>query len=169
MAQAIQLFQGIVKFPASKIFQTDYGERTNAVIVLENGEQVKLWGNPEDYNLISLEKGQTVQLAKNQKGNWQLATSATPATPTQRQQPKTLQQQQPAATIRHEVAAVSSTVSWQNWNDEEREALRSKIKNHANLMAFCLEQAQEKLGAYCQTSEDLRALATTLYISALKN
>jgi hypothetical protein len=36
-------------------------------------------------------------------------------------------------------------------------------------MRFCLEQTRKHCGEYLETSEDLRAIATTLFLEALKH
>ena len=71
MAQALTVHTATVKFPAGKTFTTQYGDRVNAVLTLDDGEEIKLWGNPGDPNLTALKKGQQVAVVQDQKG-WKL-------------------------------------------------------------------------------------------------
>jgi hypothetical protein len=150
MAQALQLIYGRVKYAANKPRQTTHGMRINCVISLPDGEEIKLWGDPGDPALTSLSKGQQVQLAKNALGNWQLATTA-PAEPT----PQPAQSQ-------------NTVQNHTDWTPEQKRAIASRIEERAKLMRFCLEQARKHCGDYLETSEDLRAIATTFFLEALK-
>jgi hypothetical protein len=150
MAQALNLTYGRVKFTAGEPRQTSYGMRINCVITLPSGEEVKLWGDPGDPMLTSLTKGQQVQLAQNAKGNWQL-----------------VQQQQDESVPANGQNAVQ-IVQNQLWSDDEKRAIAAKVSENAKLMKYCLAQTREHCGEYLETSEDLRAIATTLFLEALR-
>jgi hypothetical protein len=124
--------------------------RINCVITLPSGEEVKLWGDPGDPMLTSLTKGQQVQLAQNAKGNWQL-----------------VQQQQDESVPANGQNAVQ-IVQNQLWSDDEKRAIAAKVSENAKLMKYCLAQTREHGGEYLETSEDLRAIATTLFLEALR-
>lgn len=79
MATPVTLTYGKVKYPALEPRQTSRGLRINVVIVLENGEEVKLWGDPGDNTLTPLIKNQRVALVKNSKNNWQIVENRTQA------------------------------------------------------------------------------------------
>lgn len=146
MAQSIELVTGTVKYTAGQPRQTQYGERINVLVTLAEGSEQRLWGNPGDAVLTSLRKGQQVQLAKDHKGYKLIADAQQPSN-----------------------GSNGKGKTWQGWSDEEKRAIAAKVSDHADLLAFCLKTAREKLSSYCQTSEDIRALATTLYLSALKS
>ena len=58
------LVKGKVKFPAGKVFYTQYGERINIVVELPNKEEIKLWGKPGDI-IGSYSKGEEIVLMAN--------------------------------------------------------------------------------------------------------
>lgn len=64
---SVALITATVKY-AAKPCTTQYGDRINAVITLPNGEEVKLWGKPEDRSIADLKRGQSVQLIQDAKG-----------------------------------------------------------------------------------------------------
>ena len=63
----LELVKGIVKYPSGRVLDTVHGQRINAVILLNTGEEIKLWGNPDD-EIKQLKKNQEVQLLKDMKG-----------------------------------------------------------------------------------------------------
>ncbi|MGR3279941.1 hypothetical protein ACSYAD_33335, partial [Acaryochloris marina NIES-2412] len=70
-----QILTARVKFPA-KEWDTQHGPRLNAKITLPDGEDIKIWGNPDDAALKALRKGQPVQVAKDGKGKYSLVEQA---------------------------------------------------------------------------------------------
>ncbi len=145
MAQQIELTNATVKYAAGQPRDTQYGQRINVLVTLPDGTEQRLWGNPDDATLTALSRGQTVQLAKDAKGFKLVAQADTP---------------------QH---TNGSRKTWEGWTAEEKRAIALKIDNHADLLGYCLKTAREKLGDYCETSEDVRSLAITLYLSALKH
>jgi hypothetical protein len=151
MAQTLALTTATVKYTPGQPRETQYGLRINAVITLPDGTETKLWGNPDDAALLALKKGQTVQLAKNQKGQWQL-----------------VQQQDKSSQGNGKGTVHNQTESHIDWTPDQKRAIASRIEERAKLMKFCLEQARKHCGEYLESSEDLRAIATTLFLEALK-
>ena len=149
MAQPITLTYGRVKYTPGEPRQTTHGMRINAVITLPSGEEVKLWGDPGDPALTALKKNQQVSLAQNAKGNWQLV-----------QQPDESQPSNGNQVVQNQ---------HQPWGDDEKRAIATKVTENAKLMKFCLQQAREHCSEYLETSEDLRAVATTLFLSVTKS
>jgi hypothetical protein len=149
MAQPITLTYGRVKYTPREPRQTSHGMRINAVVSLSSGEEVKLWGDPGDPALTALTKGQQVALAQNAKGGWQLVQTDQP------------EQQTSTSTDKN--------FTHTEWTPEEKRAIASRIEERAKLMKYCLAQAREHCGEYLETSEDLRAIATTLFLEALKH
>ncbi|QFZ93237.2 hypothetical protein [Synechococcus elongatus] len=72
MAQAVSLASGIVKFTPGTPKDYGYGPRVNALVELNTGEEVRVYGNEGDPILLSLRKGQRVQLVKV-KNSWTIA------------------------------------------------------------------------------------------------
>jgi hypothetical protein len=151
MPQAIQLTTGKVKYTPGTPRDTQYGPRINAVLTLPDGTEAKLWGDPDDASLLALKKGESVQLAKNAKGNWQLA-SAPPV----------------EAPSNNTVTPTKPNQSTQLLSDDEKRAIAAKVSENAKLMKYCLQQAREHCSEYLETSEDLRSVATTLFLQAVK-
>lgn len=153
--QAIQLLSGTVKFPAGKMFETQYGQRVNAVVTLENGEEAKLWGNPDDHELKQLRKGQAVQLVKDTKGYKLVGSSPAPSP------------QSPVPTG----SAVPPILE----SEQGREQIKTYVKWQAKLLKQCYG---EVLNQFCTPdkngemlldptdAESVRSLAVTLYIAA---
>ena len=50
-----------------------------------------------------------------------------------------------------------------------KERSLAELRNGLALMRFCLEQARKHCGDYLETSKDLRAIETTLFLEALKH
>ena len=149
MAQALTVQTATVKFPAGKTFTTQYGDRVNAVLVIPaTGEEVKLWGNPGDPALTALKKGQQVAIAQDQKG-WKLLN--TPLS----------EDSHPAVENRNGKAIAHTPLS-----ADEKRAIASYIDQIADLYSYCTKVAAAKNLA--EDGEDARAIATTLFIQAVK-
>lgn len=145
--------QGTVKFTVGKVFTTAYGERINAVLTLANGEEFKLWGSPSDSTLLSLKKGQVVQLADGGKG-WKLmlpveeksTALATIATPPQ------MPAQLP-----------------QRWTQEDINQFMGLVSDYSAGLGHCLKVVnQYRVDGLVQDEESVRTLATTLFIAATR-
>lgn len=54
-----------VKYGPGKILDTTNGPRINAVLTLENHQEIKLWGDPGEPGLAQLRKGQRVQVSQD--------------------------------------------------------------------------------------------------------
>ncbi|WP_126148335.1 hypothetical protein [Synechococcus elongatus] len=72
MAQPVSLASGVVKFTPNEPRDYGYGPRISALISSDTGEEVRVYGNEGDPILLSLKKGQRVQLVKV-KTSWTIA------------------------------------------------------------------------------------------------
>lgn len=81
MAAAATLITGTVKYGAGNPRPTKNGPRINALILLPDGEEVRLWGDPGDFAIEGLRKGQSVQLVES-RGGYKLVESEPPTIPT---------------------------------------------------------------------------------------
>jgi hypothetical protein len=70
----MKIVTGTVKFTAGKIITTQYGQRQNAVVTLENGEEIKIWQEPNGV-ISAWQKGQKVQVIETAKG-WSVPDNA---------------------------------------------------------------------------------------------
>ncbi len=74
-----EIHTATVKFAAQREpLQTTNGPRINCVFTLESGEEVKVWGDPDDI-IGFLSKGEKVSLVKT-KNSWKVASQVGPAT-----------------------------------------------------------------------------------------
>ncbi len=152
MAQPITLVYGRVKYTPGEPRQTTHGMRINAVITLPSGEEVKLWSDPGDPTLTALKKNQQVALAQNAKGNWQLVQ----------------QSQDESVSANGNNTVQKQTENHTEWTPDEKRAIAFRIEERAKLMRFCLEKTREYCGEYLESSEDLRAIAVTLFLETVK-
>lgn len=151
MAQTLALTAAIVKYTPGTPRDTQYGPRINAVLTLPDGCETKLSGNPDDATLLTLKKGQRVQVAWDGKG-YKLATTAPVEPPSQ-----------PALSNGNRTAPTPT-----GWTPDEKRAIASSIEEKAKLMKFCLEQARKHCGDYLESSQDLMSVAIVLFGEAVK-
>jgi hypothetical protein len=143
----MQVLIAKVKFPA-KEFDTQYGKRLNAKVELLDGEEIKLWADPGDSTLLSLRKGQSIQVVKDTKGKYSLLEQ--PPAPSQ------------------SLVAEAHPVDTGELAGEVKSAIASYITNRADLYAFCFKQASRALGEVGASEETVKCAASTLFISAQK-
>ena len=152
MAQALTVHTATVKFPAGKTFTAQYGDRVNAVLTLDDGEEIKLWGNPGDPNLTALKKGQQVAVVQDQKG-WKLLNT-------------------PPAEVSHpavENNGNGKAITHTPLSADEKRAIASYIDQIADLYSYCAKVAATKCADPNDPyEENIRAIATTLFIQTVK-
>ena len=132
-----------VKFPPRNI-TTQYGPRVNVGLTTPDGENITLWSKPEDPTLLQLSRGQEVQVCQDEKGKYKLLEQQSKASPS-----KPL----PKAT---------------EWTPDEKKALATRVSQHADLLRYCLETSRNRFGDLLEQEESIRALATTLFIQAVR-
>jgi hypothetical protein len=132
-----------VKYPAREPKDWGYGLKINAIVTATNGEEIKLWGKPEDTAIASLKKGQSVQLIHDGK-SYKLIQESPKSLPGEKHEP---------------------------WDNEKKKAIANQISQNADLLAFCLQIAKTKFveSGLVQSEESMRSLATTLFIQAQKS
>ncbi len=138
----MKIKNGTVKYPAGKVFQSDWGERQNIVVDMDDGTEEKLYFAAGRQPHASLKRGQQVQLLFS-NGKRRLVVSDKPNTPTQ-------QQPQP---------------QYQGLTPDQKRAIAAYVCDVADLLGFCLKTASEKFSDQVETEESLRSLATTLFIA----
>ena len=125
-----------VKYSA-KLCQTQYGERYNAVLIIdETEEEIKLWGDANS-DVSFLERGQKVTVI-NTGDKWRIAHNSpiTPAPPA------------PQGTI----------------EDDKKRAIKLYVSEMAGLYGYCLTQAQAIAPAELPP-DAVKDVATTLFIT----
>ncbi len=138
------LIQATVKYPSREPKDFGYGLKVNVVVTASTGEEIKLWGKPDE-PLRTLKKGQSVRLIHDGK-NYKLLENATP---------------------KAEISPVEAEV----WSADKKRAIAQSITQNADLLVFCLQTAKTKFvdTGLIASEESLRTLATTLFIQASKS
>ena len=159
------LAEATVKYKAKQV-TTKHGERINAVFILSTGEEVTIWANPDNSDLLAVRKDQKVNLI-NLNGKWKLATQPTPNPSTVNGNTTTQNHYQPPKPVTLD-------------NDTKREII-AYVDQQATLLSYCYEQAYKALNnrfphsemeedeSFSLDSEPVRSAALTLYISVQKH
>lgn len=159
------LAEATVKYKAKQV-TTKHGERINAVFILSNtGEEVTIWANPDNSDLLAVRKDQKVNLI-NINGKWKLATQPTPNPSTVNGNTTTQNHYQPKpATL----------------DNDTKKQIIAYVEQQATLLSYCYEQAYKALNnrfphsemeedeSFSLESEAVRSAALTLYISVQKH
>lgn len=152
--------QATVKYPANEPRNTKNGPRINAVVTLADGTEEKFWGNPGDPVLTALRKGQTVEVFKDKKGKWQLDTSSAQAQP--------FPSAPALAPGQGSAPGAARTAGFEVPSREVRENMLAYITFSSKLFRHCFDEAANAMQEVNLKDEDLRAVATTLYLSAVR-
>ena len=142
----MEIKNGRIKYAAGKVFQSDWGERQNIVVEMDDGTEERLYFAAGRQPHASLKRGQQVQVLFS-NGKRRLVVSDKPNTPTQ-------QQPQP---------------QYQGLTPDTKRAIANYVQDQADLLGFCLKMASEKFGNQIETEESLRTLATTLFIATQRH
>jgi hypothetical protein len=135
------LLQATVTQPPRQV-NTKYGART-VVDAIANHKEIVIWRRGGDDYALSLKVGQKVSITEDSKGKFNLVDNIEP-----------LPQETPTKT-----ADIG-----QNRSDE----IRDYTERLAKLYSHCYRQASHQMGEYMSETEDLRAIATTLFIQTVK-
>ena len=63
----MNILKGKVKYTAGKVFEGQYGPSINAVITLDNGTDIRVYGKPDDAKLMALKKDDAVTIIHDGK------------------------------------------------------------------------------------------------------
>jgi WD40 repeat protein len=133
----------IIKAP--RLVQTKYGPRVVADCRnVETGEDVTVW-RPHGDGLLNLSVNSKVTLTQDSKGKINLVDNPSPAPIS----PKT-----------------DNKPSYQGMNPDTKREIASYVTEMSNLFNFCLKQVDMTVENI--SSEDRRAIATTMFLSAQK-
>ncbi len=141
----MQIKNGRIKYPAGKVFQSDWGERQNIVVEMDDGSEEKLYFAAGRQPHASLKRGQSVAILF-EGGKRRLLVNDKPDTPTQPSQPQ-----------------------YQGLTPDTKRAIANYVQDQADLLGFCLKTASEKFSEQVETEESLRTLATTLFIATQRH
>ncbi len=141
----MKIKNGTVKYPAGKVFVSDWGERQNIVVEMDDGSTEKLYFAAGRQPHASLKRGQQVQVLY-ENGKRRLLVNDKPDTPTEPPQP-----------------------AYQELTPDQKRAIANYVQDQADLLGFCLKTASEKFSEQVETEESLRTLATTLFIATQRH
>lgn len=147
-----KLLNAIVKYPAGKTLNTQYGEKVNAVFDC-GGEEIKIWadaGTPKAEMLKSLVKGEH-KLILDDGGKYKL-----------------LEDSQSSPTNGN--GNGNTNKNYEPLDPDKKREIATYIKDMAGLYGFCLEQAKalnkEDLSL---PSDAIKDIATTLFITSQRH
>ncbi len=143
----MQIKNGTVKYPANKVFQSDWGERQNIVVEMDDGSEEKLYFEKGRQPHASLKRGEPVTILY-ENGKRRLVVNDKQNPPTQQPQP------QP---------------QYQGLTPDTKRAYANYVQDQAKLMRYCLETARENFSDQVETEESIRTLATTLFIATQRH
>lgn len=137
---------GTVKYTAGKAINTQYGERINAVIILADNQEIKIWGKPDDQSLRALKKNQSVELLNDGK-SWKL-----------------LEKIASSNGNGHYNAAPPTA----RWTQEDINTFMGLVADYGAAYEFCLAKAAEMVEKGLLPRESLVQVATTMFIQAIR-
>jgi hypothetical protein len=140
----MKLLTATLTKPARQV-QTKYGNRTVADCIDENGNTQTIWRPENDPTLTALAVNSRLTLSVDGKGKINLVENIPQAIAP----PKT-----------------DNKASYQGMNNETKKQVASYVTEMANLFNFCLKQVDMTVENI--SSEDRRAIATTMFISCQK-
>ncbi len=141
----MQIKNGRIKYPAGKVFQSDWGERQNIVVEMDDGSEEKLYFEKGRQPHASLKRGESVRILY-ENGKRRLLVNDQPAN----QQPEPQPQ-------------------YQELTPDQKRAIANYVQDQADLLGFCLKTASEKFSEQVETEESIRTLATTLFIATQRH
>ena len=74
----MNLLKGKIKYAAGKVFEGQFGASINAVVCLDNGEECRVYGKPDDEKLKALKKDDAVTIIYDGK-SYKIAFDTTTA------------------------------------------------------------------------------------------
>jgi hypothetical protein len=137
----MRVIEATVKFPAGRVFESQFGPRVNALLSLPDGSDIKVWGNPNDAALSVLQRGQAVKVLLDHRGKYKLLEAP----------------QQP---LKPSTAPKAGHIM----TDDDKRAIAERIQQEASLLRYCLSVSKEKFADLITGEESFRALATTLFL-----
>lgn len=134
------LINAVCKFPPKQV-STRFGQKINAVFVLDSGEEHTAWALPSDGSLSMVAKGQKVQFIKENDKLKLVDLSDKPA----------------------EFEADSDSVPI-----EDVAVFEANVSKYIKLYAYCLEQVKENINKEFLDTDSIRSIATSIFIQSMK-
>jgi len=134
------LINAVCKFPPKQV-STRFGQKINAVFVLDNGEEHTAWALPSDGSLALVAKGQKVQFIK-ENDKLKLVDLA--------DKPAEFEDNSDSITL------------------EDAAVFEANVSKYIKLYAYCLEQVKENINKELLDTDSIRSIATSIFIQAMK-
>jgi hypothetical protein len=155
--QSIQVKSGTVKYPAGKVFDSQWGERQNILVALNDGTEEHIWFKAGQTPHATLQKGQAIQvLYEERNGKTQRRIIVSDETRETASEPNI-------------VPVTTTTPLGAELTPDQKRAIAAYIREQAELLGFCLKVSREKFAnknnPLVETEESIRTLATSLYIT----
>lgn len=151
-----KLLNAVVKFPASKILNTKYGEKVKAIFEC-NGEEIAIWADANSQKaemLKNLTKGEQ-KLILDDNGKYKLLEDS--------------QTSQPNGNGNSNGNGKTNS-NYEPLSDDKKREIAAYVKDMTGLYGFCLEQAK---GMYkydlSLTPDAIKDIATTLFITSQRH
>ena len=148
-----KLLNAIVKYPATKTFETKYGERCNAVLTVGDDE-IKIWGEPntpKGEQLKALKRGETV-LIVDDNGKYKLLES------------------EAKITNGNGNSNGKTNKNYEPLTPDKKREIAVYINDMAGLYGYCLEQAKGlNKDDLTLPPEAIKDIATTLFITSQRH
>jgi hypothetical protein len=149
---------------------TKYGQRSVMDCLTPDGQEVAIWRNAGDREVLGRRNGERVTLGLDSKGKYSLVETASthlvdpyaPATATiDRPLPTATVPVKPITPAIPETEPIEGSLS-----PSQKREIAGYVTQMADLFNFCLSTVDQRVQNI--ESEDRRAIATTLYLSAQK-
>ena len=171
-----ELKSGIVCVNPSEVISTSHGNRQTVHISLNDGTKEKIWFDAGKLPHAGLRKGDVVKIFYTMNGGRQTKRLLIDGNGVKRDimngsQPMLMGNPTHQQTVvKMPSAAVSKDKTKPQLSRETKEQMRDYIKQQAKIYSFCADTVVETMGdkIYLQNSEDIRAIATSLYITTIK-
>jgi len=152
-----KLLNAVVKYPAGKVFETQYGSRCNAVLTVGDDE-IKIWaepGTPKGQQLQSLKRGETV-LVVDDNGKYKLLESDT--------------KNGNSNTNGNGNSDGATNKNYEPLTPDKKREIAVYIADMAGLYGDCLEQAKGlNKDDLTLPPEAIKDIATTLFITSQRH
>lgn len=130
----------VTKSPRS--VNTKYGDRV-VIDAIANHKEITIWRRGSDQYALSLKVGQKISITEDSKGKYSLIEGIEPYPTENPTKPDNI---------------------GQNRSDE----IKDYISRLGKLYSYCYKTSANEMGGYFSETEDLRAIATTLFLATVK-
>lgn len=150
------VLNAVVKYPANKVFTTQYGEKVNAVFTC-GGEEIKIWADANSQKaemLKHLQKGEH-KLILDDGGKYKLLDDS--------------QTSQPNGNANTNGNSKANS-NYEPLDPDKKRAIATYIQDMAGFYGYCLEQAKTfKKEGFELPPEAVKDIAATLFITTQRH